>query len=341
MHPAVANALAWPVFRPLFRPVTRGGAVILMFHRFTDDPASRNRHTLHRLEANLTWLRRRGFRFAALQPTVEALLAGEPLPPRTVVMTVDDGYADFADLAAPVFARHDCPVTIFLTTGFLDGLCWQWWDQVALAVRQSPIKHPRVPVNGEDVDCAWRTEREYQDVVERLTTRLKRIPDHVRRQTIAAFPETLEVDLPAVAPDGYGPMRWDQLAGLARMGVTFGPHTITHPILARTEDAQSREEIHGSWARVRDATDAAIPVFAYPNGERRDFGEREERLVLEAGMVAALSTIPGFASRAFLARTGPCAMPRIGYSEHPGYFPQTVVGMEPMKQAIRSLIWRD
>lgn len=50
-----------------------------------------------------------------------AALAGQsPMPPRPVVITFDDGFADFADAAA-VLAQHHIPSTLYVTTGALRG----------------------------------------------------------------------------------------------------------------------------------------------------------------------------------------------------------------------------
>jgi peptidoglycan/xylan/chitin deacetylase (PgdA/CDA1 family) len=44
------------------------------------------------------------------------------LPERPVVVTFDDGFADFREQALPALQRADVPVTLFVTTGFLEGL---------------------------------------------------------------------------------------------------------------------------------------------------------------------------------------------------------------------------
>lgn len=43
------------------------------------------------------------------------------MPPRSVILTFDDGLADFYDLAAPVLARFGYPATVFVIVAALDG----------------------------------------------------------------------------------------------------------------------------------------------------------------------------------------------------------------------------
>src|SRR5215472_5235772 len=49
-------------------------------------------------------------------------LAGRAeLPARPVLITVDDGFADFADRALPELAKRNLVSTLYVTTGALDG----------------------------------------------------------------------------------------------------------------------------------------------------------------------------------------------------------------------------
>ena len=51
---------------------------------------------------------------------VQALEEGRDLPPRSVVVTLDDGYRDHLTVAAPILAKHRIPATFFLPTGYVE-----------------------------------------------------------------------------------------------------------------------------------------------------------------------------------------------------------------------------
>jgi peptidoglycan/xylan/chitin deacetylase (PgdA/CDA1 family) len=62
-----------------------------------------------------------GHRFLTFAGLFQALGSGQ-LPEKTVLLTFDDGYADFADVALPAIRERGLGATLFLTTGFLrDG----------------------------------------------------------------------------------------------------------------------------------------------------------------------------------------------------------------------------
>ena len=50
-------------------------------------------------------------------------------------LSFDDGYRDTLEVALPVFAAKRVPMTVYLTTGFLDGEHIAWWDALEHLLR--------------------------------------------------------------------------------------------------------------------------------------------------------------------------------------------------------------
>jgi peptidoglycan/xylan/chitin deacetylase (PgdA/CDA1 family) len=86
-------------------------------------------------------------------------------------------------------------------------------------------------------------------------------------------------------------LSWDEIVELDREGtLEFEAHSISHPNLLLVDDERAREEIGGSRAELEDRLGRRVTAFSYPAGL---FGERERRLVEEAGFGAAVSCEPG------------------------------------------------
>jgi hypothetical protein len=164
-HPFLVRAAA---------SLTHGVAPIFMLHRFRDVEAGNGGHDPQVLRANLSWLRAKNFSLLSLTELLDRLAEGAPIK-RAISFTVDDGYADFAHVAAPVFAEFDCPVTVFVTSGFLDGQHWCWWDRVAVAL------------------TALRREREALPMIEAL----KLIPEAEKLDRIGNIIQAELLDLPS------------------------------------------------------------------------------------------------------------------------------------------------
>ena len=84
---------------------------------------------------------------------------------------------------------------------------------------------------------------------------------------------------------------WDDVAALDREGtLRFEAHTVTHPNLLALDDESAAAEIGGSRRELAERLGRPVSAFAYPAGL---YGERERRLVAEAGYAAAVSCEPG------------------------------------------------
>jgi peptidoglycan/xylan/chitin deacetylase (PgdA/CDA1 family) len=55
----------------------------------------------------------------------DGLRGAGPLPARPVLITVDDGFADFAEYAMPALAERNLPSTLYMITGALAGSRWE------------------------------------------------------------------------------------------------------------------------------------------------------------------------------------------------------------------------
>ena len=56
-----------------------------------------------------------------LSKILEIMNQSQPIPPRTIAVTFDDGYADTFSEAFPILKYYKIPATLFITTGFIDG----------------------------------------------------------------------------------------------------------------------------------------------------------------------------------------------------------------------------
>jgi peptidoglycan/xylan/chitin deacetylase (PgdA/CDA1 family) len=84
---------------------------------------------------------------------------------------------------------------------------------------------------------------------------------------------------------------WDEIVELDGAGtLRFEAHSVTHPNLLRLDDATAQEEIAGSKLALEARLGRSVEAFCYPAGL---FGERDRRLVAEAGFSIGVSCEPG------------------------------------------------
>ncbi|MEO3873927.1 polysaccharide deacetylase family protein [Nonomuraea sp. B12E4] len=97
---------------------------ILMYHSVTDNPNPETKPHAVRpgdLAEQVAYLSESGFTPLTLGDLVASLNKnnGRSLPAKPVVLTFDDGYADFHSHALPLLERHGFPATVFLTSGWV------------------------------------------------------------------------------------------------------------------------------------------------------------------------------------------------------------------------------
>jgi peptidoglycan/xylan/chitin deacetylase (PgdA/CDA1 family) len=105
-------------------------------------------------------------------------------------------------------------------------------------------------------------------------------------------------------------MSWSELAQLANDPlVTFGAHTVSHPMLAKLEKGTVRAEMDLSRSVIEAALAVRPQHLSYPFGDRSSAGAREFEVAAELGFKTAVTTRPGVLFAAH--RDHLMALPRI------------------------------
>ena len=89
---------------------------VLMYHHISSSPGMITVAPEH-FAAQMAYLARAGYRTLGSQQ-LSAFLRGEPVPPKSVVLTFDDGYLDNWVYAHPVLQRHGFTALCFLVSSW-------------------------------------------------------------------------------------------------------------------------------------------------------------------------------------------------------------------------------
>lgn len=95
------------------------GIVVLIYHRVGGGSGLQLDLPVERFEEQMAWLASTG-RATTLDDALAALRGPRAVGPDPVVVTFDDGPADFADVTAPILVRHGIPATLYVATAFVD-----------------------------------------------------------------------------------------------------------------------------------------------------------------------------------------------------------------------------
>jgi peptidoglycan/xylan/chitin deacetylase (PgdA/CDA1 family) len=281
----------------------RGRLSILIFHRvlpYRDELFPHEPHA-SRFDEICGWVGN-WFNVLPLDEAVDRWRSGS-LPARAMAITFDDGYADNHDVALPILRRHGLTATFFVSTGFLDGEC-MWNDTLIESVRSTKASVLELtPLTGGSVgavtigDMASRRR-----AIEQIVSYAKYLSPDVRRDFCARV-----VELSGTEPPARLMMTPQQVRALRAAGMQIGAHTVTHPILARLDEVQARQEMVVSKTTLESLLGEAVTLFAFPNGRPvDDYTARDVRLARECGFAAAFSTVWGAAD----GKADPYQLPR-------------------------------
>lgn len=220
-------------------------------------------------ERQLQYLQRNA-QVLPLRQAVEHLRDGT-LPPRSVSITFDDGYANNLRLAYPLLRKYGLPATIFLSSSYIES------GDLFPFLKLSLIRLT-MDGTGADLGALLNYKTNPLDQVEQSAAPWWA---DVRRRLTHDQIQVLQ------------PMTIADVTGADSALIDFGAHSHTHCIFRNETQQRSQTEIQKSVEKITQWTGRRIKLFSYPNGERGDFGPFDKEALRAAGVEAAVTGIGG------------------------------------------------
>jgi peptidoglycan/xylan/chitin deacetylase (PgdA/CDA1 family) len=224
------------------------------------------------------------YRAVSMPEVLDAIARNVPLPQRSVLITFDDAYTDFAEFAWPILKQFRLPATLFVPTAYPDHpeLTF-WWEKLyqAFANTTRPLLSES-PLGPLPLATPGQRLQSLLAMIQYVPTR----PHDTGMRLVDSVCAQLG-EQPARSPVV---LSWNQLRQLANDGVTLGSHTRTHPILTQISPIQIREEIKGSQQDLKKEIGHALPIFCYPYGDHNNL---VASILKQEGISLAFTVLPG------------------------------------------------
>jgi len=192
----------------------------------------------------------------------EARQTGRQLPPRSVIMTFDDGYRGVLEHGLPVLERYGIPAAVFVAAApvldqqhfWFDALCRRDGEAAVTTARALPYQK-------------WRA------LADSITTT-------------------------AVETESHRPLTRTELEQLAHSPlIEIGAHTMTHPTLSLAPIEEQQREIADCRATLERVLGRPVSAFAYPYGNPfGDYTSETVAVVRDARFDLAFTTAGSFAT---------------------------------------------
>lgn len=234
-------------------------------------------------------------------------LLSDPTDTRSfVAFTLDDGYRNNAQFAAPVFRKFNVPYTIFVSPGLTERTRSMWWETAEALVRQKSSFDFDFGNGIEQVTAKTITQK--HDAYDRLAAFVHSIDEDTAVARLDTTARSYGIDPLAIVdtlimtPDELRQLTSDAL-------VHLGAHTMTHVNLKRVDQVRLETEVRQSISTLQAYTGVSPRSFSYPYGYRCATGKREADAVLAASIPVAVTTQPGVLSESSLEN--PALLPRV------------------------------
>ena len=226
----------------------------------------------------------RSHRVLSPERFADYVYTNKPLPPRSALITFDDGYESFERLAAPILERLGLRAVVFVATHFVETMKPFWFDvawcyaRLQAAGGGTPLSENRLPLpsvagGAEFMNALKAMALDARDL---LVDEMKAILD----ACMTTFNEDLRL---------FYPLSPQSLKSLSDNGFAVGGHTHTHTILSTLPNEQAAAEIHRNSSCIENITGRRCRLFAYPNGGLGDFLPVHKEMLHLAGYTAAFS----------------------------------------------------
>jgi len=129
---AAALMLATAVLLGPLARAQQGAIPILHYYNFDLNRVGPTTVTTSVFEEQLIWLRDHDYTVVPLSMVIGAFGQGRSLDPKSVAITVDDGWKSQFTLMFPIIRRYNLPVTLFVYTDAISAIpAALTWDEIS------------------------------------------------------------------------------------------------------------------------------------------------------------------------------------------------------------------
>ena len=281
---------------------------VIMFHRVLDpaDPRWKTCDPDYTISVHLfrqcLELLVKHYTIVSLDDVLRAKERGKPLPPRSLLLTFDDGWQDNFEYALPVLKHLRLPAVLFAVAEAVNRSSAYFQEQVVAAWRRGTLGAKEMAsMSGlAGVAPAPSTDAISLPAIRRLISALEALDPEKRVEVLDQFRSVLSDD------ERYN-LSTDELKEMLRAGVRIGAHGMTHTPLTRVASVQ--DEIFQARSRLSSLlgeSPDSIDTLSFPHGK---YDASVVRSALQAGCKLIFTSRPALnaavpAPSHLLARVG-------------------------------------
>jgi peptidoglycan/xylan/chitin deacetylase (PgdA/CDA1 family) len=245
------------------------------------------------------------YSIVSLAALIAARRDGRRLPPRPLLITFDDGWADNYRYALPILEKSSVPAALFVAADAIDRREAFFEERLIAAWRRGML-------SAADLRALWRRtvqgeaeppEPQSESAIRALIARLQAVAPSVRSEILASHAQ-------ALADDERQMLTTGELQGLAAAGIVVGTHGKAHVALTRAADLDA--ELSGAQHIVAalGVAPQSVNTLSFP------FSKQNQRVIQRARAAGYELLFGGGLTLTPLAAGLPHLIARVGITAH-------------------------
>jgi len=202
-----------------------------------------------------------------------------------ICITFDDGYKDNIDYVLPLIKKYNIPITIYVTTRFLEDNVFLWWYELWDLLN-----------NNDFLKFVWKNN--YYNL--KIYNKNKKIKTYkilsniLLNETLPNQKKLFELISGSKNTINYNYifMNKENLQKLDNNSlVTIGLHSHSHSRFSILNEYEIRDEINSSIRILEENIHSKVLHFAYPYGQINDISEISKNIINSYGLQSIATTI--------------------------------------------------
>jgi peptidoglycan/xylan/chitin deacetylase (PgdA/CDA1 family) len=257
------------------------------------------------------------YQFISLEKLVESLKQ-DRIPPHSVVVTFDDGFADNFHFAYAYLKGHKIVATIFLAIDCIDNKKPIWIQELYYLMNTYGVEKILKKLNN------FMNGKKINDLVLQSTSNIsisKKVEEYMaysltkgeRDKILSKLYKAFAIPREEIFKKKNIFLTWNQIKQMYRDGISFGNHGESHtPFSAMSSDEQEKEIVNSKNVIDKNLGIRFVP-FAYPYGQPRDFSSDTKEIIIRTEHSCILTSMPSL----IYVDTSPFELGRINVTNIP------------------------
>lgn len=249
----------------LLERMSGAGTLFPYHHLVSDEDVLHVRHlypykNIRQFRADLDHLLKH-LRPVPVSDVAKAVLSGEPLPPRSFLLSFDDGFREVYDIIAPILLEKGVPAMFFVNPAFLDNRQLFYRCKISLVIEALNHKKVDDPLFAK---CARMLEMGPSTSREGLNEGIREI-NNLNQHLLDRLGERLELSFDDYLRTVRPFMTVGQVKELSAKGFTIGAHSWDHPYYDLVPGEEQKRQTLESMQYVQQHFSPPHNLFSFPH----------------------------------------------------------------------------